>query len=169
MKKYLTKYEYRWAFIFTLLSLLWTAFEYEMGWHSSKIGSHKFYTFFFLIPATLCYYLFFLDKRSNRFKKRFKFEHAFYSGLSLTILIAIFSVPVQLFIHYFVSPDYLLNAQEYAVENMEVSEANAKQVFSVYSFALFFPIVYFLFGLCLSGIFGFFLRRTKYSGYKKKR
>lgn len=169
MKKYLSKYEYRWALIFTLVSILWIAFEYEMGWHSVKIESHKWNTFFFFIPATICYFLFFLDKRSNRFKKRFKFKHAFYSGLGLTALIAVFSVPAQLLIHYFVSPDYLVNAQEYAVDSMQMTEPNAKKVFSISSFALFFPILYLLFGIFLSFIFGLLLRRVKYAGFKRKK
>lgn len=169
MKKYLSKYEYRWAFIFILLSLLWSAFEFEMGWHDARIVDHKYYTFLFLIPFGLCFLLFLLDKRSNRYKKKFRFQHAFYSGLGLTILITLFSIPTQLFIHYFMVPDYVYNAREFAVESGEMTIEQAKARFNVFNFVVFYPIMYFFGGIVLSYILAHVLRRTKYSGFKKRR
>ncbi|MDO5656356.1 MAG: DUF4199 domain-containing protein [Flavobacteriaceae bacterium] len=160
MKKYITKYEWRWASIITILSLLWTAFEFEMGWHSHDIDSHKYFTFFFLFFLTLGYYLFFLDKRGNRFKKRFKFRHAFYSGLGLTVLIALFSIPTQLFVHYFVTPDYLINAKDYAITSGELTSQQAGKVFKLTNFVLFFPIVYILYGILISAVFASLLQRS---------
>lgn len=152
MRKYFTKYEFRWASIITIFSLLWTAFEYEMGWHDVEIENHRYYTFLFLIPLTLCYYLFFLDKRGNRFKKRFKFRHGFYSGLGLTILIALFAIPCQLLVHYLVSPDYIQSAQDYAISTGEMTELEAKNTFNIFNFLLYFPVVYFLFGIVVSAV-----------------
>lgn len=167
MKKYLTKYEFRWAAIITICSLLWTAFEYEMGWHGADIEKHRYYTFFFLLILTLGYYLFFLDKKANRYKKRFKFRHAFYSGLGLTGLIALFSIPAQLLVHHLVSPDYLETAQNHAVQSGDMTHSEAKNIFKVTNFVLFFPIVYLLYGVLLSFIFSFFMRKRPKSSRRR--
>lgn len=148
---------------------LWTAFEFEMGWHDEKIVDHKFKTFLFLIPFTLCYVLFLLDKRANRYKKRFRFRHAFYSGLALTVIITLVSIPMQLFIHYFMVPDYIYNAREYAVESGQMTVQQAKSIFNVFNFVVFLPLLYFVFGIILSFVLAHLLKRTKYSGFKKKR
>lgn len=159
MKKYLTKYELRWAVIITILSLLWNAFEYEMGWHDNGIASHKYYTFLFLIILTLCYYLFYLDKRANRYKKRFKFRHGFYSGLSLTILVALFSIPAQLLVHKLITPDYIDHAKDYAVQSGEMSSQQANNRFNITNFVLFFPIVYMIYGVVASFVLSLLLRK----------
>lgn len=166
MKKYLTKYEFRWAAIITILSLLWTAFEYEMGWHGQEIDDHRYFTFIFILILTLGYFLFFLDKRGNRYKKRFKIKHAFYSGLGLTFLIALFSIPTQYLVHKLVSPDYIETAQNYAVDSGEFTRAEARSIFRIRNFMVFFPVVYMLYGIVMSVFFALFLQR---SSSRKKR
>ena len=159
MKRYLTKYELRWALIFSLLFLLWTAFEYEMGWHDEQIKNHKYYTFLFLFIASACYWFFLIDKKSNRFKKRFKFKHAFWSGMGMTLLVAIMIIPAQLLIHNLVSPDYFTEAQNYAISSKEMTKEQAKNTFNIRSFVLFYPLFYMLFGIVISVIFGLILQR----------
>jgi len=154
MKKYLTKYEFRWAIIILMLSLLWTAFEYEMGWHDRNFVYHRYFTFLFIIPFTLSYWLFLLDKKSHRFKKKFRYRHAFNSGMGLTILVALFTIPTQFLIHYLVTPDYLTEAQNYSVKSGELTTIRARDLYTITNFVILFPILYLLLGILLSMIFG---------------
>lgn len=158
MKKYLTKYEFRWALIILLVSLLWTIFEYEMGWHGEDYEKHRYLTFLFIIPLSLCYFLFLFDKRSNRYKKRFKFKHAFNSGMGLTILVALFTIPAQFLIHYFISPNYLQTAQEYAVSNGEMTRLQARDIYTIENYVIFFPLVFLFTGIMLSLVLGHLLK-----------
>ena len=161
MGKYFTKYEFRWAFIILLLSLLWTAFEYEMKWHDLNFHHHRNFTFLFILPFSLCYWFFFLDKRGNRYKKRFSFKHAFNSGMALTVLVAIFTVPTQFIIHYFLSPDYLLEAKKYSIEAGELTKVEANKLYTITNFVILFPILYMLLGIFLSIVFGNILQKGK--------
>lgn len=158
MKKYLTKYEFRWALIILLVSLLWTIFEYEMGWHGEDYKTHLYLTFLFIIPLSICYFLFLNDKRAHRYKKRFKFKHAFNSGMGLTILVALFTIPAQFFIHTFISPNYLQTAQEYAVSNGELSRMEAREIFTIKNYVIFFPLVFLFTGIILSFVLGKILK-----------
>lgn len=63
MKKY--RIELKWAFIFTVLALLWMVFEKAMGWHDELIAQHATYTNFFSIVAILVYVFALIDKRNN--------------------------------------------------------------------------------------------------------
>lgn len=165
MRKYFTKYEFRWAFIILMFSLLWTAFEFEMGWHGSNFEHHRIYTFLFIIPFSLCFWFFLLDKRGNRFKKRFRFKHAFNSGMALSILVALFTIPAQLLIHYFVTPKYFNEAQNYMVESGEMSQDQAQEFFTLSNFVILFPILYLLLGTFLSILFANILQQKN----KRKR
>ena len=169
MKKYFTKYEFRWAFIILLLSLLWTAFEYEMGWHDRNFKTHRYLTFLFLIPLTLSYILFLLNKRAHRFKKRFKFKHAFNSAMGLTILIALFTIPTQFLIHYYISPDYLETARNYSIKQGEMTEIQARDIYTIKNYVILFPLLYLFFGIFLSIILGLTLNRDSRKTRTKSR
>ncbi|MXV37226.1 DUF4199 family protein [Flavobacteriaceae bacterium Ap0902] len=158
-RRYWTKYEIWWALIFTLVFLLWAVIEVEAGWHELKnFENHLFFTSLFLIPAMVCYLLFFFNKRSHRFKKRFKFKHAFNSGMALTILITLLNIPIQFVIHQLVTPNYLENLQIYLVETLKMDSSIAS-VFTLSNSLWFFPFLLFLFGTLITLFYATVLRK----------
>lgn len=156
MKKYLTKYEWRWAAIYTLVILIWGAFEFEMGWHGEHIASHLYLIILFLLPAAIVYYVFLLDKRAHRFKKRMKWRHGFRSAMGLTFLTILMLIPVQILLFQLVTPDFFDNAARYRVEQGQLSPEQASKLFNPRTFAVIIPIAFTLLGLFLSIIIPFF-------------
>ncbi|MGI9525662.1 MAG: DUF4199 domain-containing protein [Weeksellaceae bacterium] len=158
-KRYWTKYEVWWALIFTLVFLLWAVIEVEFGWHEvENIGNHLIFTFLFLVPAMICYFLFFYNKRTHRFKKRFKFEHAFNSGMALTILISLLNIPIQWVIHKLVTPDYLENMQIHCSEILKI-DSSLIGCLTIGNSMWFFPILLFLFGTVITLFYAVVLRK----------
>lgn len=155
---YLTKYEWRWALIFTMLSVLWMAVEFEFGLHDD-ISEYFSYFYILFVLAALCYGLFFYDKKVNRYKGRIKREHAVTSGFSLTVLISVLSIPVQFFIHLFVFPDLIPNIKEYMIKSSGMNETFA-QMFNVLNTLWFYPLVFFIMGVLYTFIFTKFFRRS---------
>lgn len=161
--RYWTKYEFRWAIIFTLISLLWAVIEVELGWHTFKyFDNHISFTYLFIIPAAVCYFMFFYDKRTHRFKKRFKLKHAFKSGLVLSFLIALINIPMQWIIHFLVSPEYLNTLRLYLMDKHHITGETASLI-NLYNAMWFFPLLLFSLGIVLTIIYAVFLRKSTYN------
>ncbi|MDO5509175.1 MAG: DUF4199 domain-containing protein [Weeksellaceae bacterium] len=163
MKKYFTKYEWRWAAIYTMVILIWCAVEFELGWHSENIEKHKYLTLLFIIPAAIVYYIFLIDKKSHRYKKRMKWKHGFFSGMALTLLTILILTPLQFLIFRFITPDFFDNYIAAAIEQNQFTAEEAERIFNSWSFAVYIPIAFGLLGLFLSAIIALFtMGRRRY-------
>lgn len=85
--------------------------------------------------------------------------------MALTILVALFTIPAQLLIHYFVTPKYLNEAQNYMIKAGEMSQSQAQEFFTITNFVVIFPLLYLLLGTFLSILFANILQQKK----KKRR
>lgn len=163
MSKYFTKYELRWAFIFTLFSIVWTVFEAEMGWHNSPYISQKYLSALFLIPAALIFFLFFEDKKSKRFRRRFKFKHAFFSGMALTFYICLLGIPSQFLIHSIILPNYIEEIYQSFLNMNIIPLQSIPNIFNIYTFAFIIsPLFHLLIGFIYSVLWGLILKGSRH-------
>ena len=123
MKKFAI--EFKWAVIFTIISLLWMVLERLMGWHSTHIDKHATYTNFFAIPAILVFIFALLEKRKRFYNDKMTWMHGFISGLVISVFVAILSPLAQFITVEFISPEYFPNAREYAVESGKMTQEQA--------------------------------------------
>jgi hypothetical protein len=68
------KIELKWAFIFTIMSLLWMALEKVTGLHDVNIEQHYIYTNLYAIPAIVIYVLALKDKKHNFYGGRVNYK-----------------------------------------------------------------------------------------------
>ncbi|SHE34638.1 Protein of unknown function [Psychroflexus salarius] len=115
MKKY--SIEFKWAFIFIFMSLVWMLLERLTGLHDENIDQHAIYTNLIAIPAILIYYFAIKEKRDRFYKGQISFKQGFKSGLIISIMVTLIT-PLSLYISTkFISPEYFTNAVEYSVKN----------------------------------------------------
>lgn len=154
MKKYLTKYEIRWALIISILTFIWIVFEHEIGLHNGIREFNPIYSLVFVFPAFLFYIFFFIDKKRRRYKNRLRFKHAFLSGVSLTIVLFILSFPVQYIVHYLFPPlseSSLLNPDEIIF----------KSDLSLTEKLIYWPLFTLIFGFIFSITLGLMFKRKR--------
>jgi NADH:ubiquinone oxidoreductase subunit 3 (subunit A) len=129
INKYRT--EIKWGVLFTIISLLWIAFEKLMGWHGPRIDKHANYTNIFAIIAIAVYVFALLDKRANELDGKMTWRQGFISGTIIGIVVAILSPLAQLITHKIISPEYFPNAIEYAVSSGNSTQEQAEQFFNL--------------------------------------
>ena len=57
------KIEFKWAIIFTIMTLVWMLLEKTLGWHDEKIADHYWLTLLFIPIAIFMYLLALREKR----------------------------------------------------------------------------------------------------------
>jgi len=134
MKKF--KIEFKWAFIFVAMMLLWMLIEKLTGLHGEHIDQHKIFTNFVAIPAVIIYVLALMDKRENYFGGKINYKQAFTSGLIITAIITALSPFTQIITVEVISPDYFNNMIDYVVEQEMYSPGEARIYFNLKSYIL---------------------------------
>jgi hypothetical protein len=152
------KIEFKWAIIFTIMSMLWILLESITGLHDEYIEYHPIYTNLYAIPAILVYVLALRDKKYNFFNGQISFKQIFISGLVLSLIIALFA-PLSTFVSVeYLSPDFFDNAISKSVELEMMTQVEANEYFNTSSYMLqslmFAPI----FGIITTLVVGIFLR-----------
>jgi hypothetical protein len=109
------KIELKWAIIFTLMMLLWMVMEKLAGLHDKHIDQHAIYTNFIAIPAIIVYVLTLLDKRKKFYGGFMTYGQGFISGLTITLIVTLFSPLTQYITSTIITPDYFTNTIEYVV------------------------------------------------------
>lgn len=158
MKKFAI--EYKWALIFSLVSLLWMFFEKSMGWHGENIERHALYTNFFALPALIVYILAIWDKRENYFNGAMSWKQGFLSGGILSVVVAALTPFVQYIAYTYISPNYLENMIAFTTENGAMEMGIAEEYFSLSTQMLESVFFALSAGIVTSAIVAFFLKRN---------
>lgn len=145
MKKF--SLEFKWAIIFSLMTLVWIFLERILGFHGDKVDQHATFTNFVAIPSIAIYIFGILEKRRKHFGGKMNYAEGFITGLKITLFVMLLSPLVNYLALVFVSPNYLTNIGTYAVSNNLISQEQADVTFSLTS--------YILQGLIGAGIMGF--------------
>ncbi|WP_338769950.1 DUF4199 domain-containing protein [Bernardetia sp. ABR2-2B] len=158
--KYLTKHEFKWAFIFIIVFLLWMVFEKLMGWHAENIASHMVMTNIFAAFAIAVYVFALLEKRKKYYLNSMTWKEGFMSGLMITIIVTLFAPFSQLIVSLLISPEYFPNVIKYSVETgyyKTVEEAEA--YFNLKSYIIQSILGTLIMGVITSAIVALFVRR----------
>ncbi len=162
MKNFLT--EFKWGVVFTLISLLWIAFEKLQGWHGPKIEQHATYTNFFALVAIVVYVFALLDKRKRDLGGYMTWKQGFFSGAIVSVVVALLSPVSQWITHEVISPEYFSNVIEYSVANNLISAEEARKNFNLSSYIIQGTSFALLVGLATSALVAIFTRRKPPEG-----
>lgn len=159
IRKY--KIEIKWALIFSVASLVWMMIERLTGLHSTHIAQHATYTNLFAIPCIGIYVWALIQKRNASFTRRITHLQAFVSGLIMTGIITLLSPLTQVITSYVITPYYFGHAITYAVQQNELTLAEAEAFFSLGNYIKQALIGAPVMGLFTSALAAFFIGRRK--------
>ena len=150
--------EIKWAFIFTIMTLLWMLGEKLGGLYGNNIAQHDSVTNFIIIPSAVIYLLALMEKKKKDFNGRMTYGQILVSGMVMTLIITLLSPLAQYITTTFIAPEYFGNAIKYAVAAKQASLAEAQDYFTLETYlyqGLFWgPII----GFLLTGLIGLFLK-----------
>lgn len=156
------KTEIKWAFIFTVVGLLWMVLEKISGLHDQYIDYHIYLTNLFAIPAIIMMVMALKEKKRVDYAGIMTYKQGFISGVILSIFISILSPLAQYITTYIITPDYFPNVIKRSVElgyyaNTEAAEA----YFNYPNYALLGAISAFVMGVLTTAIAMIFIRAKK--------
>lgn len=134
MKKF--SIEIKWGVIFTLIALLWMLFEKQVGWHDEFIADHAIYTNIFAVLAILVYVQALLDKRKNFYGGYMSWKQGFFSGLAVSVVVALFTPLSQYLTNTYISPDFFENVIRYSIESGKMTQTDAEKTYTMQSFII---------------------------------
>jgi hypothetical protein len=122
------KIEIKWAIIFSVIGLMWMVLEKLVGLHSTHIDKHMYLTNLFAIPAIIVMVLALKDKKRVFYKGLMSYKQGLFSGIILSIVIALLSPLTQWITSTIITPEYFPNVIAYSVETgyyESIAEAEA--------------------------------------------
>lgn len=157
MIKYLT--EIKWGIIFAIMSLLWMVLERIAGLHDQHIEQHAIYTNFVAIPAIAIYVLGLLEKRKKDYDGKMTYGQGFKAGLIITLVVTILTPLTMWLTLTFITPDFLANARDYAVETGKMEQQAAEDYFSQGNYMIQSIVGAPIMGIITSAIVAIFTRK----------
>ena len=122
--------ELKWAFNFFIASMLWMMLEKFLGYHDDKIQYQPLFSML-LGFVTLVIYIFALkDKKINFYHNQMNWREGFVSGLTLSLVIALFTTMIEYTKHHVISPYFLETMQKIIVEQNKMTLENAENFFT---------------------------------------
>lgn len=159
MKKFAI--EIKWAFIFIIMMLLWMIMEKLTGLHDVNIDKHPIVTNFVAIPAILIYVLALLEKRKKSFSGYMTYLQGFVTGVTITVIVTIFTPLTQYITSEIISPDYFTNVINYSVENGYMTREAAEEEFNLSNYIIMSTFGAFVMGVVTSAIIAIFTIKKK--------
>ena len=154
------KFELKWAVVFTVVSLLWMIMERMLGWHDEKIDQHMYLTNLYIIPAIIVVVLGMRDKRNNFYGGKINYKQGLIFGLLMTVIILLLNPAAQYITLEFITPDYLKNATNYAVETGMMEREAAMDYFNLKNYIIQGTIGGAIMGTITSAIVAIFMRKS---------
>ncbi|WP_300675105.1 DUF4199 domain-containing protein [Soonwooa sp.] len=127
--------EIKWAILFSIMTLVWSFLEKQVGLHDKYIDYQTYLTNLYAIPATLMMLFALLDKKKNFYKGQMSFKQGVTSGIILSVFIAFLAPFVQWVISFVISPDFFKNAIQNSLNHgyyRTFNEAKAQYNFANY-------------------------------------
>jgi hypothetical protein len=153
--------EIKWAFLFSLMTLLWMLLERLSGLHSTLIAQHATYTNLIAIPAIALYVFALQEKKKIAYDGQMGFQQGLISGLILTAMITALTPITQTITSKFITPDFFTNASNYAVQTKQLTAEAAAQYFNLQSYIVQGLIGAPVMGIITTLIVAFFVRSKK--------
>lgn len=150
--------ELKWGLIFFLALLVWMMVERMAGLHGPRIEYHAVFTSLFAVVAVVLYVCALREKRSRALGGQMNWKQGFFAGLGITIVVTVLSPLGQYLIHTFISPDYLENVADYAVEAGMMTREEAASHFTLGSYIVQSAVGAVVMGVITSAVVAWFLR-----------
>jgi cytochrome b561 len=151
------KIEFKWASIFTAISIIWVYVEKYLGLHSEHIEFHSIVGLIIIIPFALSIYLCLKEKKREYYKGNMTWQKAFLSGALLSLLIAGLSIGTTYVMTQYVSPDFFEVAIEKSVAQGTDREL-MEQFFNLNAYISQGIMFYLAFGVMISALFALVIR-----------
>ncbi|GHC55107.1 DUF4199 domain-containing protein [Ulvibacter litoralis] len=151
--------EFKWAIIFTIMTLAWMLLEKTLGWHDEKIANHYWTTLLFLPIAIFMFVLAIREKRRRYYHKKITWKQAFYSGVVLSVFIAALSPLGQYITHNYITPKYFINVIDYSVTSKLMTIEAANEYFNITNYIMQVAIGTLLGGIATAAIVATFMKR----------
>ena len=149
--------EFKWGLILTILSILWSLLEKQMGLHDNQISKHMLYNIIFTFLAIPIYFLAIRDKKIDFFHNAMTWAQGFVSGAIVSVIVALLSPLITLFTYKIISPLYFKTAIDNAVAK-GASLSNAQLYFNLESYMLQNAFTSISMGLVLSAAISLVLK-----------
>lgn len=155
--------EFKWAMIFTFLSVIWMYMEKNMGWFDNAIFNHQFYTELIIIPLLYVIVLVFglREKKKNYYSNKITWEQALVSGGVIAVIVCVFSPLLQYYFSTYISPHYFENATEVMFENSRVTRESAQDVYNLKASMIDAILFNLAMGIVSAAIIGIFIKTPK--------
>lgn len=153
------KIELKWAFIFTVVSLLWMVLEKLSGLHDKYLDYQMYLTNIFAIPAIIVMVMALKDKKQSFYFGKMSYKQGLISGIILSVIIALLSPAAQWIISYIITPDYFPNVIKRSVElNYFKSIKEAEAYFNYNNYAIQSAISALLMGILTTAVAMIFVK-----------
>lgn len=151
--------ELKWAFIFSIVGLIWMLLEKLSGLHGKYIDYHLYLTNLFAIPAIWMMVLALKEKKKNFYNNNISYKQGLLSGIVLSLFIALLSPLTQWITSYVITPEYFPNVIKRSVEiGYYKTTAEAEANFNYTNYAQQGAIFSFLIGVLTTAIAMVFVR-----------
>jgi hypothetical protein len=151
--------ELKWAFIFSVMMLLWMVLERLFGLHDKYIHLHPILTNFVAIPAIAIYVFALRDKRNRDYKGKMTYGQGLISGLIITLFVVILTPLIQYLTSTYITPHYFANVIKYCVDHKLMKAEQAEMYFNLKSYMIQATIGAAIMGAVTSAIVAIFTRK----------
>lgn len=152
--------EIKWALLFAISSLVWTAIERAAGMHEERISDYIWFSSLFAIVAIAIFVFALRDKKKNYYQGNMTWSHGFISGVIISIIITVLS-PLTIYIAFtFISPDFFANMTDYNVAQ-GLTREKAEAYFNIKTYLLQGAFSGLSMGIVTSAVVALFLRTKR--------
>ena len=156
------KIEIKWAFLFTIMGLIWMELEKVAGLHGKYIDYHLYLTNLFAIPAIIVMVMALKDKKARFYHGAMTYQQGLISGVVLSLFIALLSPISQWITSYVITPEYFPNVIKRAVElGYYKTTADAEAYFNYPNYAVHGAIAALIMGVVTTAIAMIFIRSKR--------
>jgi hypothetical protein len=156
------KIEIKWAIIFSVVGLLWMLLEKLSGLHGKYIDYHLYLTNLFAIPAIIVMVMALKDKKKNFYDGQMNYKQGLFSGIILSVFIALISPLTQWITSYVITPEYFPNVIKRFVElGYFKTTAEAEAQFNFQNYVIQGLIGALVMGIVTTAIAMIFIRTKK--------
>ena len=156
--------EIKWALIFAIASLAWTAVEKAAGMHDERISDYIWFSSLFALIAIAIFVLALRDKKKNHFSANMTWSQGFVSGVILSIIITILS-PLTIYLATtYISPDFFDNMIDFNTRQGMTRE-NAQAYFNQKTYMIQGAFSGLSMGIVTSAVVALNLRTKRLSPY----
>ena len=148
--------------MWSLTMLLWLSLEFMIVPDAKYPQYHAYISLFALIIPILMIRQVVKEKRDEL--GGISLKKAFTTGLIVTALAAIFSIPTSLMFHFFVNPDYFNDMINYAVTFEHQKEADAAKFFNLTTYLIISTVSTLVLGTIIAIIAAWRMKTVKHNG-----